>query len=431
MKFLSIQEAINKKKGKVAIRGWIYRERSSKDKRFLVVRDSTGDIQCILKQENIPEHMWEEANKLLIESSVIIKGEIYKEPRSHAGYEINVKDLEVVHQAQKYPITKDQSQEFLLDQRHLWIRSKRMTSIMKIRSTVFGAIHEYFRKKGYYEHQSPTLTPNACEGGSTLFPVNYFNKELFLTQTWQLYAEAMIFSLEKIYTVAPCFRAEKSKTSRHLTEFWMNEMEVAWMDLDGLLKEGEGLLKYIVKKVLDNNKPELEILERDILKLRNVLEKPFVRMTYDEALDILAKKCKMKVKWGKDLRTIEEDKLSQLYDAPIFITRYPKEVKAFYMKEDPENNNVVLCFDCIAPEGYGEIIGASEREPRVEELIRKLKAEKEDPKNYDWYLDTRRFGSIPHSGFGMGVERVVAWITGIDNIKDSIAFPRTMLRYTP
>tara|TARA_Y100000310_G_scaffold341991_1_gene443232 strand:+ start:412 stop:1707 length:1296 start_codon:yes stop_codon:yes gene_type:complete len=431
MKFLSIEQAIKKKKGIVSIRGWIYRERSSKNKRFLVIRDSTGDIQCIVKKDMVEESLWNEASKLLIESSVIIKGEIYKEKRSHAGYEIEVTDLETIHLAEKYPITKDQSQEFLLDQRHLWIRSKRMSSILKIRSTVFGAIHEFFRKNGYYEHQSPTLTPNAAEGGSTLFKVDYFGKEMYLTQTWQLYAEAMIFSLEKIYTIAPSFRAEKSKTSRHLTEYWHAEMEAAWMEMDELVDTGESLLKFIVKKVLDKNKPELEYLERDIEKLRKIVEKPFERMTYDEALKILDKKCKMKVKWGKDLRTIEEDKLSSLYDVPIFITRYPKEIKAFYMKEDPENPSTVLCFDCIAPEGYGEIIGASEREVKIEELIKKLKAEGENPKNYSWYLDTRRYGSIPHSGFGMGIERVIAWIAGIDNIKDAIAFPRTMLRYKP
>ena len=422
---LPIEKAL-KKSGNVSIRGWIYRIRKLKDKIFIVLRDSTDIVQCVIKDPKLVKI----ADNLLMESSLEITGKIYSEKRAPNDKEIEVKKLNVVHSSEDFPIGKDQSQEFLMDNRHLWIRSRKMSSILKIRSTIFGAIHEYFRKLNYYEHQSPTLTPNAAEGGSTLFKVNYFGKEVYLTQTWQLYAEAVIFGLEKIYTIAPSFRAEKSKTSRHLTEYWHAEVEATWMDLDGLINLGEGLIKYCFKKVLKENKKDLEILGRDVKKLQPIVNKKFKVMSYDEVLKFLNKKG-MKVKWGKDLRTVEEDVLSKSFDVPIFIINYPKDVKAFYMKENPENKKTVLCFDLIGTESYGEIIGASVREDDVNELIRKLKLEGEDPKKYSWYLDTRRYGSVPHSGFGMGVERLVAWICGLDNIKDAIAFPRTMLRYQP
>ena len=428
MDFIHISDAINKKKGKVAIRGWVYRERKLKDKVFLVIRDSTNIIQCIISIDNIS---WEDANKLLIESSVEIEGNIYEDKRAPTGYEIKVDQLNVIQFAEKYPITEDQSPEFLLDKRHLWIRSRKITAILKIRSTVFGAIHEYFRTNGFYEYQSPIIQSTQTEGGSTLFEVNYFGKKLFLTQTWQLHAEAGIFALEKIYTIAPSFRAEKSKTSRHLTEYWHAEMEGAWFSFDDVQDIGEAMIKHIVKSVLEKNKEELKILGRDEKKLEPTLKKKFPRLTYTEALDILQNKFKMKVDWGKDLRTIEEDKLSSLYDSPIIVTRYPKIVKAFYMKEDPKDSQVVLGCDFIAPEGYGELIGGSERESDPKKIIARLKEMGENPKNYEFYLDTRIYGSVPHGGFGCGVERVISWICGLDNIKDAIAFPRTMLRYSP
>src|SRR3989338_3160571 len=425
--FSSIKEALEKGKGKVAIRGWIYRERNLSDKVFLVVRDSSEIVQCIVKKDN---GAWNDANKLLIESSVEIEGEIREDKRAPTGYEIDVEKLNVIHFAEKYPITKDQSIEHLADMRHLWLRSRRMTSILKIRSTIFGAIHEYFRINGFYEYQSPIFQPTQSEGGSTVFKVNYFGHPMFLAQTWQLQAEPGIFALEKIYTIAPSFRAEKSKTSRHLTEYWHAEMEFAWADFEKLQDYGEGLLKAIVKEVLDKNKDELKILERDVSKLEPTLKKKFPRITYDDALKLLKTK-KVNVIWGKDLRTIEEDKLSELYDTPVFVSRYPKKVKAFYMKEDPENSEVVLGFDAIAPEGFGEIIGGSQREEDIEKIEKNLKNQGEDPENYDFYLDTRRYGSVPHAGFGMGVERVISWICGLESIRDSIPFPRTMVRFKP
>jgi len=430
-KFISIQEAINKGKGKVSVRGWVYRERGSNQYKFLVLRDSTNIIQCVLPHEKFKKQ-WKDIDKLLIESSVEIHGTVKKEPRAPTNYDILVDKISIIQTAEPFPIAKDQSTEFLADNRHLWLRSRKMAAILKIRSTIFGAIHEYFRNNDFYEYQSPIFQSVQAEGGSTLFEVPYFGqKGVFLAQTWQLYAEPAIFALEKIYTVAPSFRAEKSKTSRHLTEYWHAEMEAAWLQFDQLNDHGEALLKHIVKKVLEKNKSELVILERDVKKLEPALKKKFPRMTYDDVLKLLKKKFKMDLAWGKDLRTIEEDRLSSLYDTPIIVTHYPKAVKAFYMKEDPKNTKVVLGADFIAPEGYGEIIGASEREPDPEKIKKNLTAQGENPKEYEFYLDTRKYGSVPHAGFGMGIERVIAWICGLDNIKDAIPFPRTMLRWKP
>lgn len=428
---LSIQEALNKGKGKVKLHGWVYRERKSKQIVFIVLRDSSNIVQCVVKKDAVSEKEWEIAQKILIESSVELEGEIKEDSRAPTGYEIVVDKLNLISMAEPFPITKDQSKEFLADNRHLWLRSRRMIAIMKIRSTVFGAIHEYFRDKGFYEHQSPIFQSTQCEGGSTLFKLNYFGDEVFLAQTWQLYAEPMIFALEKVYTIAPSFRAEKSKTSRHLTEYWHAEMEVAWEGFSELQEYAEELVKFVFDKVMKVNKQELEILERDLSKLRPVIDKPFKRMTYSEALDVLKKKNNMDVKWGKDLRTVEEDELVKNYGVPVIVTCYPKEVKAFYMKENPDDPRTVFGFDLLAPEGYGEIVGASEREVDLEELKKKLKEEGEDLGDYSFYLDTRRYGSVPHSGFGMGVERLISWICGLENIKDAIAFPRTPLRHKP
>ncbi|MBT3416649.1 asparagine--tRNA ligase [Candidatus Woesearchaeota archaeon] len=432
MEYLSIEKTFEKK-GTVKVRGWIHRIRKMKDKVFIVLRDSSDVIQCVVKDPEIVKI----ADELLVESSLEIEGKIYEEKRAPTGYEIEVSKLNIVHPAEDFPIGKDQSPEFLLDQRHLWLRSRKMTAIMKIRSTIFGAIHEYFRKEGFYEHQSPTMLGAAGEGGSSVFEVNYFGKKIYLAQTWQLHAEAMMFALEKIYTLAPSFRAEKSSTSRHLTEYWHAEMEVAWCNFKDLQDHVEKLVKHIVNNVLKENKKELELLKRDLKTLEATSKKSFPRMTYDEVLELLKEKADLKIPWGKDLRTIEEDKLSALFDTPVIVTDYPKKVKAFYMKESPEtidkpeNKKTVQGFDLIGPEGYGELVGASQREENIEIIKDNLTKEGEDLKNYEFYLDTRRYGSIPHGGFGMGVERVISWICGLDNIKDAIAFPRTMTRMSP
>jgi len=434
MKFISIQEAIKKGKGEVALHGWVHRSRGSNKLKFIVLRDSTNIVQCVLSREKF-EKQWDEIDKIQVETSLEIFGTIKKDSRAPTGYEVQVKKINIIGASNEFPIQKDLNEELLGDRRHLWLRSQKMAAILKIRSTVFGAIHEYFRSKGFYEYQSPIFQSVQCEGGSSLFKVDYFGKKgVFLAQTWQLFAEPAIFSLEKIYTIAPSFRAEASKTSRHLTEYWHAEMEVAWANFEDIIDYGEGLLKHIVKKVLEKNKEELKILERDVKKLEPTLKKKFPRMTYDEALKLLKDKKKMSVLWGKDLRTVEEDKLSELFDTPIAVTRYPKKVKAFYMKEPEDSNQkkpVVNGVDFIAPEHYGEIIGGSEREHDIEKIKSRLKEEGENPKEYEFYLDTRRYGSVPHGGFGMGVERVISWICGLDTIKDAIAFPRTMTRMKP
>ena len=430
-KYISIQEAMDKGSGKVHIRGWVHRERGSNKLKFIVLRDSTNIIQCILKKETF-ESSWDEIDKMQVETSIQLTGEIKEDKRAPTGFELQVKKYEIIGTSGKYPITKDQSIEFLADNRHLWLRSRKMIAILKIRSTVFAAIDEYFKGEGFYEYHSPIFQAVQCEGGSDLFTVDYFGKkDVFLAQTWQLYAEPAIFGLEKIYTISPSFRAEKSKTSRHLTEYWHAEMELAWADFKEIQDYGEALLKYIVKTVLEKNKKELVQIGRDWKKLEPTVKKPFVRMTYTEALKILKDKCKMDVPWGKDLRTIEEEKLTKLYDVPIICTHYPKKVKAFYMTEDPDNPDVVQGCDFLAPEGHGEIIGGSHREHDIEKVKERLREDGEDPSEYEFYLDTRRYGSVPHGGFGLGVERVIKWICGLDNIKDTIPFPRTMERYKP
>lgn len=430
-KFVSIQEAISQGKGTVAVHGWVYRERGSNKLKFIVLRDSSNIIQCVLERTNF-EKAWDEIDHIQIEASLEIVGELKEDKRAPTGYEIQVKEYKLIGKSENYPIAKDQSIEFLADNRHLWLRSRKMTSMLKIRSTVFQAIDEFFKSEGFYEYHSPIFQAVQCEGGSDLFKVDYFGqKDVFLAQSWQLYAEPAIFALEKIYTIAPCFRAEKSKTSRHLTELWMCEMEMAWSTFKDIQDYGEKLIKYIVKKVLEKNKADLEIMGRDIKKLEPTLKKPFVRMTYTEALKILKDKCNMDIEWGKDLRTIEEEKLATLYDVPIICTNYPKKVKAFYMPEDPKYPRTVQGCDFLAPEGHGEIIGGSQREHDIEKIKERLIEQGEKIEQYEFYLDTRRYGSVPHGGFGLGVERIVRWICGLETIKDAIAFPRTIERYKP
>jgi len=382
----------NKSDEEVHLRGWIYRTRSSGNITFITMRDATGILQATVKKGNLSDTEFEDAKKALIESSLELTGTVREDKRAPGGYELKVTDIKILNFAEPFPIVKDQSPEFLLDQRHLWLRSRKLSSILKIRSTVVGAIHQFFREQGFYEFDAPVLQPNQCEGGSTLFEVKYYNDKTYLSQSWQLYAEAGIFSLEKIYNMGPTFRAEKSKTSRHLSEFWMAEMEAAWMDLHDIVEIGKDEIRFILKQVLKNNMSELGILGQDYEKLKKISESEFPTITYSEAIDILNKKEGLNVEWGKDLRTLEENKL---------------------------------------PEGYGEIIGGSQRSLDIEDMTKRLEAMGESVENYKWYFDLRRFGSVPHAGYGLGVERVVAWICGIDNIKDTIPFPRTLLRFRP
>lgn len=429
MQFISIQDAINQAKGKVSLRGWCYRERKSNKLAFIVLRDHSNIIQCVVDKAVVSQNVWDDANKVCIESSLSIEGEIFEDARAPTGFEVRVSDLQIIHLAERYPITKDQSTEFLLDQRHLWIRSRELTNVWKVKAAVLKACREFFDQKGYFETTPPIITGSNCEGGSTLFELKYFDETAYLSQSAQLYQEALIFSLEKVWAITPSFRAEPSKTNRHLTEYWHLEGEEAWMDFEGLLKLEEALISYICNFVAKNCVNELKILGRnpdDLLKITL----PFPRITYDEALKLLEKDG-MKIPWGKDLRTEEEEQLMKHFDKPLIVTRYPKQIKAFYMKDDPENSKVVLCCDVLAPEGYGEIIGSSERETNLDVIKQKLVASGENPEHYAWYLDLRRFGSVPHSGFGLGIERVVRWICKLETIRDAIPFPRTIKRKYP
>jgi asparaginyl-tRNA synthetase len=415
----------------VIVRGWIYRTRSSGNIIFTVIRDASGTIQATIKRGNLSDDAFENAKKALIESSLIIKGKVVADKRAPKGFEIHVLDCSIIQFADVFPITEDQSSEFLMDQRHLWIRSQKLNAMLKIRSTVVGAIHQFFRNKGFFEFDAPVLQPNQCEGGSTLFEVKYYNQKTYLSQSWQLYAEAAIFSLEKIYNVGPTFRAEKSKTSRHLSEFWMAEMEAAWIDLDELTTIAKDEIRFILQEVIKNHEHELEILHQDIEKLKTITNKPFPTITYDKALTILKDKENMDIGWGKDLRTIEENNLMNHFDTPLIVTNYPLEIMAFYKPEDPNKPNTALCFDMIAPEGYGEIIGGSQRSTDISYMKQRLIDQGENIENYQWYFDLRRFGSVPHAGYGLGVERLLAWICNLDNIKDAIPFPRTITRFSP
>ncbi len=429
-KYTTIEEALNKGSTNVNLRGWVYRERKSNKFVFIVLRDESDIIQCVIPRDKDPE-VFEKAEKLTIESSIKISGDLKKDERAPTGYEVSVSDLEIVQIAEPFPITEHQSPELLYDNRHLWIRSRKLNAILKIRHTIVGAIHEFFRSNGYYEFDAPIFQPSQSEGGATLFEVKYFDDVTYLSQTWQLYAEAGIFSLGKIYNMGPTFRAEKSKTSRHLTEFWMAEMEAAWMKLDEVTEVAKDEIRFIVKKVLKDNRKELEILKRDIKLLEHYAEVEYPTIKYAEVLDILNTKYKMNVPWGKDLRTLEEAKIADHFKVPVVVTHYPTEIMGFYKPPSDENPKEALCFDMLAPEGYCEIIGGSERSLLVDDMIKRLEADGEDPKNYDWYFELRRYGSVPHSGYGVGVERVVMWLCGLDNIKDAIPFARTMLRKAP
>jgi len=428
--YITIEEALKKGSGKVNLRGWIYRQRASNKFVFIVLRDESDIIQCVIPKSKNPE-IFEKAEKLTIESSVKVSGELKEDVRAPNGFEVSVSEMEIIQIADPFPITEHQSPELLYDNRHLWIRSRKLNAVLKIRHTVVGAIHSFFRSRGYYEFDAPIFQPSQSEGGATLFEVKYFDDIMYLSQTWQLYAEAGIFSLGKIYNMGPTFRAEKSKTSRHLAEFWMAEMEAAWMTLEDITEVAKDEIRFIVQEVLKDNKKELEILERDIKLLEHYAKAEYPTIKYAEALEILNNEYQMNVPWGKDLRTKEEEKIAEHFKVPVVVTHYPIEIMGFYKPPSEENPKEALCFDMLAPEGYCEIIGGSERSLLVEDMKRRLEADGEDPENYSWYFALRRYGSVPHSGYGLGVERVVQWMCGLDNIKDAIPFPRTMLRKSP
>ncbi|RLG96132.1 asparagine--tRNA ligase [Candidatus Bathyarchaeota archaeon] len=415
----------------VIIRGWLHNMRSSGGIHFLIVRDGTGIIQCTMKRGTVDDALFEKTKDLTLESSIEVIGKVVEDKRAPGGYEIRVEDLKVFHRAEEgYPIAKKyHGPDFLLDNRHLWIRSQKMQTILHVRAKFLEAAREWFKMNGYTEFHSPTIITAACEGGATLFPVKYFDREAYLTQSWQLYAEAAIASLGKIYTVAPSFRAEKSRTRRHLTEYWHLEVEVPWCDLNCIMKIQEELLAYVLDVLYDEMSRELTYLGREPDDLRR-MKPPYERITYDMAVEILNEEG-IRFNWGDDITWTHEKILTKRFDKPFFITHFPKGVKAFYHKPDPKRPEVTLSADLLAPEGYGEITGGGQRIDDAEELIRRIKEENLNPEDYKWYIDLRRYGSVPHSGFGLGVERVIAWICKLDHIRDAIAFPRLINRVYP
>jgi len=430
MEFTEIREILKGKEGKVRIHGWLHNKRSSGGILFLILSDGTGFIQCTLRKDKLGKIL-EEIERLPLQSVLELTGESKKDSRSPYGYEIVADEAEIEHKAtEDYPIAKkEHGPEFLLDNRHFWIRGQTAHTVLKIKAGVLRAAREWFDKNGYTEFHSPIFTAAACEGGATLFPVKYFDQKVFLAQSWQLYAEAAIASLGKIYTIAPSFRAEKSRTRRHLTEYWHMEVEEPWCDLECILKTEEELVSFICKKIVEEFSEELKKLGRnpeDLLKVKS----PFPRVTYDEAIEILQKEG-VKIKWGDDI-TWENDKLlSSKFDRPFFLMFFPKGIKAFYHKPDPKNPKVTLSADLMGPEGYGELTGGGQRIHDVDELLRRMKEEKMATKEYQWYIDLRRYGTVPHSGFGLGVERLVSWICKLEHIRDAVAFPRMTNRVYP
>ncbi len=415
----------------VTLKGWLYNKRSSGKIKFLILRDGSGYLQCVYFKGNVSEEIFELAGNIGQESSIEVTGIVKEEPRSPGGYELDATGLNIISETHDFPITpKEHGIEFLMDNRHLWLRSSKQVAILKIRHRIIKAIRDFFDDRGFTLVDTPILTPAACEGTSTLFETDYFDLgKAYLTQSGQLYAEAAAMAVGKTYNFGPTFRAEKSKTRRHLTEFWMVEPEVAFADLNDDMDLAEEFLEYVVQTVLKDRPEELKTLERDITHLESV-KRPFPRISYDEAVEIL-KKNGIDFQWGNDLGATDETVISSQYDRPVMVHRYPSEVKAFYMKRDPENAKLALAVDVLAPEGYGEIIGGSQREDDYDLLLARIKEHNLPQEAFEWYLDLRRFGSVPHSGFGLGIERTVSWICGLDHVRETIPFPRMIYRNTP
>jgi asparaginyl-tRNA synthetase len=423
----------------VTLRGWLYNSRESGKLLFPIFRDGTGSIQGVAHVKSVTPEVFEKLKGLTQESSVIVTGKVRADKRAPGGYELDVEEVKVVQrvpESDPYPITlKDHGVDFLQERRHLWVRSPRQSAILRIRAEIMRAAAEYFDSNGYIRTDPPILTPAACEGTSTLFPVDYFGDPAYLTQSGQLYVESTALALGKVYSFGPTFRAEKSKTRRHLTEFWMVEPEVAYMDLDGLMELAENFIAHIVQSVLKNRAPELQVIGRDTTKLETV-KAPFVRLRYDEAVEMLNQahkdgKLEAPFEYGNDFGSPDETWLSSQYDRPVMVHRYPANVKAFYMEPDPKDPRYALCVDVLAPEGYGEIIGGSQRVSSYELLSSRIDEHKLPRAAFEWYLDLRRYGSVPHSGFGMGIERVVAWVCALDHVRETIPFPRMLNRMYP
>lgn len=421
----------------ITVKGWLYNKRSSGKLAFLEVRDGTGTIQGVVSRRDVSEETWESAEKVTQESSIILTGVPREHPKKPGVFELDIKTLEIVHLTHEYPITpKEHGVEYLMDMRHLWLRSKRQHAILRVRHTIIKAVRDFFDSRDFTLCDTPVFTPAACEGTTTLFEVDYFDDEkAYLTQSGQLYNEATAAAFGKVYCFGPTFRAEKSKTRRHLTEFWMVEPEVAYAHLDDIMKLSEEFISFIVGRVLEARRPELEILERDVTKLEAIVP-PFPRLQYDDAVKMLQKgfeegKIENRFEWGGDFGSPDETYLSSQFDKPVLVHRYPAAVKAFYMETDPERPDLALCVDVLAPEGYGEIIGGGERASSLELLLTRIQEHGLPPEAFDWYLDLRKFGSVPHAGFGMGIERAVAWICGLEHVRETIPFARMLYRLKP
>ncbi|MFQ5718852.1 MAG: asparagine--tRNA ligase [Acidobacteriota bacterium] len=419
----------------IRVRGWVYHRRSSGKIRFVVLRDGTGYLQGVAAVKDVTAAAWEVLESLTQEASVEITGSVREDARSSGGVELGIEDVRLISAAADYPIQpKEHGVEFLLDHRHLWLRSKRQHAVIRVRSEVARACRDYFFERGYTLIDSPILTPAACEGTTTLFATDYFGEPAFLTQSGQLYLEPACMAFGKVFCFGPTFRAEKSKTRRHLTEFWMIEPEVAFLDLDGLLDLAEDFVSTVIGRVIETRRDELDILERDISKLEAITP-PFPRLRYSEAAQILAKKAadnpELALEPGDDFGAPHESALVEGLDRPLLVTHYPARVKAFYMQPDEQDPTLARCVDMLAPEGYGEIIGGSQRIHDPELLLARIREHELPEKAFSWYLDIRRFGTVPHSGFGLGLERLVTWITGIHHLRETIPYPRMIHRLFP
>ena len=415
----------------VQIKGWLHNRRSSGKIHFLVVRDGTGFLQVVMGRNDVGDEAFKAADHLAQETSIVVRGNVRADVRAKGGYELVASGFDVVGVSHDYPITpKEHGVDYLMDRRHLWIRAERQTAILKVRHEVVNAVRDFFNNDGFILADTPIFTPAACEGTTTLFPVQYFDDTTaYLTQSGQLYNEANAMALGKVYCFGPTFRAEKSKTRRHLTEFWMVEPEMAYADLNDVIALAEGLLTSVVARVLDTRKTELALLERDTAPLEKVTA-PFPRLRYDDAARLLIEKG-LPFQHGTDLGGTDETVLSEQFDKPVCVTHYPASVKAFYMKPDPEQPDKALCVDVLAPEGYGEIIGGGQRLDDLDLLLERIKAHDLPQEAFEWYLDLRRYGTVPHGGFGMGIERCVAWICKLDHVRETIPYPRMLYRLYP
>ena len=414
----------------VVLRGWLYNKRSSGKLHFLQLRDGSGVVQCVVFKGDVEADLFERCDHLPQESSLVVHGQVRREERAPIGYEVGVSDLEVVQEAEPYPITpKEHGVSFLLDHRHLWLRSARPGAILNIRSEICKACRDFMETRDFVLVDAPIFTPAACEGTSTLFETAYFDDTAYLTQSGQLYMEAAAMALGKVYCFGPTFRAEKSKTRRHLTEFWMIEPEMAYCDLEGAMALAEDMVLYVLDRVLDRRRAELNLLDRDTAKLEQA-SRPFPRISYNEAVERLTA-LGSDIAWGSDLGGDDETLLASQFESPVFVHRYPSAVKAFYMKEDAQDRRLALCMDLLAPEGYGEIIGGGQREDDLAILQHKIATHQLPEEAFSWYLDLRRYGSVEHAGFGMGIERVVAWLCGVKHVRETIPFPRMIQRLYP